>query len=316
MRQPPEADSQKKRTDDTWARHTRSTDEFLSQVCSSSQRTTHLHTTCQRQRRVFLNTKVAFGKQFIVDDEQKVVYCQVPNIGSHSVKSAIIKANLNKIKPQELAFKKPVMGNWEHGLEDYGLTHMVKLMPMYKTYSKFLIVRHPMDRILSAYNNLRNSVFKYKKSTVHYFLNRFSLQSMKNLTLQQFSEVITEPESSPSYIYSNPHWKSVAEICFPCHIKYNSILRLETFEQDSSFLHKLKISPAELPHLNQNPNGQKSLKYGVKHLHHFSKVSVEQLAKLQHRYQMDMDLFGYGYDDISQITSCSISSKANGTPCC
>lgn len=305
-----------KRSNETSVRHSAQHNETVlyfkhdlpdTWICSPKDRMTILHHSCHRNRHSFLNSEIQFGSQFIVDDERKLIYCQVPHIGTHSLKSLLISAN-NKTKKGKKRKPDTPMGKWSHGLETLGLTHMARLLPRYSNYTKFLVVRNPYDRVISLYNSVKQYSHKIQPAAKDYLKAIYNAgPHLGGLTFENFVHFLTD-KSSPPNIYNNPHWKSITDTCFPCHIKYNRVVKLETIQssQDTRFLRELDLlSPNKVPHLRQNINKSNYNLGGSKSLQQFSSISSESVEKLKNRYRLDMEIFGYSFDLEQNIALCS-----------
>ena len=101
-------------------------------------------------------------------------------------------------------------------------------------YFTFTVVRHPFDRVLSAYRDrilkgcsyqakthipkmLESSAIKYdKKGCVATFP-----------TFRQFVEYILTDEGRDA-----DHWNRYSAACAPCLVSYDAIVKLETSEED------------------------------------------------------------------------------------
>ena len=112
-----------------------------------------------------------------------------------------------------------------------------------KTYFKFLIVREPLDRLLSAYRNKfenkQNTYFheKFGKLIVKRFRKNASNSSGNDVTFAEFVEYILSPKTKKPL---NEHWRPIHELCSPCQIKFDMIGKFETLQHDSNYILKVK----------------------------------------------------------------------------
>ena len=178
-----------------------------------------------------------FTCRMVVDHKRRVAYCYVPKNSCTTWKA--IMANNTGVR-SDVPFETLTEKGFIHRmLGEFGLskeTYTDKL----QTYTKFIVVRHPFDRLLSAYRdkafpNLLNGkihgyYYKIKKSVLR--------RSRHILTAQERQSYVPTFEEFAQHVLltSNIHWNSYAFRCDPCHINYDYIIRLETLSTDNCFL--------------------------------------------------------------------------------
>ena len=157
------------------------------------------------------------------------------------------------------------------------------------TYFKFMAVRHPFDRLVSAWRDKKMDA-QVKNDATPDQLEKFAsfLQSVANGETQQ-------------------HWKPMAATCNPCVMQYDSILRLErTDEEFPLILSKLtdpRGKPNTMPTANKISQVRPSKK--LRGLTSFYKnISHDVIRKLLDIYRQDFRLFGYEWDISSATGSC------------
>ena len=102
-------------------------------------------------------------------------------------------------------------------------------------YFTFTVVRHPFDRVLSAFRDriLRGCAHQAKKH-IPRILGRAELKYDEKgcvtafPTFRQFVEYITSDRGKDG----DPHWLRYSAACAPCLVSYDAIVKLETSEED------------------------------------------------------------------------------------
>ncbi|XP_035217032.1 carbohydrate sulfotransferase 11-like isoform X2 [Stegodyphus dumicola] len=168
-------------------------------------------------------------------------------------------------------------------------------------YWKFFFVRHPYERILSAYRN------KLEESYVDYFRTRFGTEIIKKFRVNpseeslekghdvrfvEFIQYITSLKVDDWKKAFNEHWRPIFDLCFPCHVNYDFVGKYETLESDAKYiLEKTGISkyvqfPDRLQSYKKTPTRNVMQTY-------YRNISTELHRKLFEIYKEDFTLFEY-----------------------
>ena len=186
----------------------------------------------QRQRKDFIrskmcgggvdNTKTTSSRRrrkvfFRVNDEHKVAYCNINKISSTTwIKilktSTTTKSEFNKRRNS---------------------IRVTTNLTSIQNYTKFMIVRHPMERFLSAYYDAMFQIFRegsaheFRRiiSTRKYVLNvtggvslSGNASSIPVVGLTDFTKFVLGGVGQPTQL-NNYHWRSYARQCDPCSVK-------------------------------------------------------------------------------------------------
>jgi hypothetical protein len=152
---------------------------------------------------------------------------------------------------------------------------------------KFLIVRHPLERILSAYRDK----YYYKR-----FGRRIALKYRQagNATTRlepTFAEFLRFIVSER---YFDEHWVPYHSTCEPCTLHYDYILKFETLDRDQNFF----IQDANLSGYlyetnypqNINPLGTTTRKILDEYIREIPRSLLDEVYKI---YEKDYKLFNY-----------------------
>jgi len=99
-------------------------------------------------------------------------------------------------------------------------------------YFKFMVVRHPFVRILSAF---RDKLETLAEHNVRYHMRDAPRMTSRRTFNSSVADSPTFPEFVEYLIRTPPnlmdkHWAPYSKVCLPCNISYSAILRLETLQ--------------------------------------------------------------------------------------
>ncbi len=248
---------------------------------------------------------------YIVDDSNEVIYCFVPKVACSTFKavmaSSASRTNISRILQGKNKITHVHFWGFlnRHGLRNLNSYSSVEAQLRLNTYFKFMAVRHPFDRLLSAWRDkIENGTdtVRTKKATPEQKRSfRIFVRSVANGHL-------------------NGHWMPMTKACDPCAVTFDSIVKLETANRDiPPILAKLPGPDGRastLPRANRMspfPPQQK-----LKTLREFyADVEPRVIDALLELYQRDFELFGYGWDKRRSVAVCGFRPE-NGTinGCC
>lgn len=188
------------------------------------------------------------------------------------------------------------------------LNHLLLLYRL-NTYFKFLIVRDPFERLISAFKDkfVINPRFepwykhdiapaiirKYRKS------HRDTGHATSGLRFEDFVRYLGDVDGrrrmDRQFGEHIIHWVTYVELCAPCEISYDVVGHHETLEQDAPHIlraagvDRLVTYPSIPPGITRY-NRSKVENY-------FSPISKRDIRRLYSRYQGDFQLFGYARPD-------------------
>ena len=184
-----------------------------------------------------------------------------------------------------------------------GLKGKSNLIPLYhyteeqrairlKTYFKFLFVREPLHRLLSAFKDkflanvtVNDIINKYRSDIVKSYRPRDYVRNGINLiTFPEFIKYYSDQKTR------DHHWRQFDKICHPCLVKYDFIGKLENLsEEGPSLLRMAGLSDkVAFPPIHQHTSGDEVLKY-------YSQIPPDDIKKIGELYVSDFAMFGYEY---------------------
>ncbi len=243
---------------------------------------------------------------FIVDDINKLIYCFVPKVASTNWKRVLLALNLKSNPIDYYSEINPlfIKGNESHvpkafkTLNQYNISEIAYKLSY---YLKFMFVRHPYERLLSAFRN------KLEHTYSDYFRNRFgrkiikqlrqnpsneSLEKGHDVTFTEFLIYITNLNTSDHKREFNEHWRPIFDLCLPCFVNYDVIGNYETLHNDAQlvlwkahFIDLIKFPKREETYSNQ-PSSDLIMQY-------YSNISQDLMNKIAMVYSEDLQLFQY-----------------------
>lgn len=178
----------------------------------------------------------------------------------------------------------------------------LEIQEMLEGYTKFIFVRHPFERLLSAYKNK----FEQNYNSSKYFQSRFGRKIVKmfranasqysllngdDVTFAEFVSYVTSKNS-----VFNEHWKPIDRLCDPCSMNYDFIGKYETLNADAQYLlDHVGAGDISFPQIKPSNTSSHLFKY-------ISQLSYKSIIGLYKIYYNDFKLFRYslqsylGYD--------------------
>ena len=226
-------------------------------------------------------------KHLVVDDRARLLYCYVPKVGC---------ANWKRVFS--------ILYGTYHSVEEISAVNhsSMKLLSSYsddevsyrlKNYFKFMFVRHPMDRLLSAYRNkfgehFRNFELKYGVYIVQNFRPNPPVHPKgDDVSFSEFLAYVAGTENS----LLNEHWSPYVDLCQPCYVNYDYVGYFESIEEDALFL----LSTLKLDKLVHYPKKQRyySILSEEERAAYFENVPPTVLQDVTNKFALDFQLFGY-----------------------
>ncbi|XP_063242601.1 carbohydrate sulfotransferase 11 [Bacillus rossius redtenbacheri] len=173
----------------------------------------------------------------------------------------------------------------------------------------FLIVRHPLERLLSAY---RDKLQFSLPHTLHQRLGAEIVAKYRDPSRRQHKGKGNRNPRWPTFsefvkylvdVHKNGepfdmHWAPVMQFCTPCQVDFHVIIKFETLQEDQNYLiHLAGLQNTIKPEWKNPAKGRSTNKLISSY---YSQLSRMQILQLYDIYRYDFELFGYtleGYLD-------------------
>ena len=246
---------------------------------------------------------------------------KVAKAGCSAWKGIIIDNALN----QKRDARTDVKGIHSRTIMDQSNISMVgSWKPEFDSYTKILFVRHPFDRVISAFYNLKH--FKEGarmhgpgRHIRHEVKRMFDLESLAQLEFTDFVRFITNKSLEDPFYYDR-HFNSFAQTCRVCDVKYDKILKIESMRHDSfPILKDMGFSDEYIDSMQKSDNTRpgvipRSTLHSNKVLNELKHLNTKYYWMLLDRYKFDFQMFGYGINMHSNVASCRI--RMGNEECC
>uniref|UniRef100_A0A4W5PHE8 Carbohydrate sulfotransferase n=1 Tax=Hucho hucho TaxID=62062 RepID=A0A4W5PHE8_9TELE len=250
--------------------------------------------THTRKRRVLTPNDL---RHLIVDDKHSLLYCYVPKVACTNWKRVLMVLTGDGRYREPLAIpanEAHVAGNLRT-LSEYSTGEINYRL---RRYLKFLFVREPFERLVSAYRN------KFTRSYNTAFHKRYgtkiirrhrphpepeALEQGNDVSFQEFVQYLVDPRTQREEPF-NEHWERIHSLCHPCLVHYDVVGKYETLEQDSSSVLRLAGADGEV---HFPTSGKSTRTNGDMAAQFFHNISPFYQKKLYNLYRMDFLLFNY-----------------------
>lgn len=251
-------------------------------VCSQKNMPHSIWSLSPQQRKTLL-------QHVLVNDQYHFLYCYVPKVACSNWKR-VLKVLSGALENVDVNIK------MDHQSD---LLFLSALKPdeiryRLKHYFKFMFVREPMERLLSAYRNKFGEIQSYQKKYGVEIVKRYRKGRAKDasvrgddVTFTEFVHYLLDEDAERM----NEHWMPMYNLCQPCAVNYDFIGSHEHLESDAEFV----LQRVGAPPYVRFPERQTWYKPVTTETLHYYLCSLPQklLRELLPKYILDFSLFTY-----------------------
>ena len=222
----------------------------------------------------------------LVSKTKKLLYCSIPMTASGKWKETLTNTQVNK----ELL---PGQQQSQEVLLPIGSFTDEETAVILSNYTKLIVVRHPFDRLLAIHSEKIAKINQLgtNKSHVYEILQKPKISPSRDdpgpVDVDDFVKYVTDETDEPL-------WMPYQDICYPCTIKYDYILQLETMKRDAVFFMKIGLNITSSAYLR---NLEKQFKQPSKLSNNDIEKRLNKTTKdaFFHVYAKDLDMFNYSW---------------------
>ena len=174
-----------------------------------------------------------------------------------------------------------------------------------QTFTSFLFVRHPLERLVSAFRDKFRASFQDRPFAVRtaleiaaHWQGRAPWQVAQQgrpqpVTFEQFARWVADaPPLDPDELYppeaNNEHWLPVDQLCHPCAVNYTFVGHFDTMREDAQLLFSMvNITSVSLPKRSSTSDTASATGQLLQSL------DSQTLRRVLKHYLRDFLLFGY-----------------------
>ena len=313
----------------------KTTPQIATRTCTQQERQKHVTDMCRKFNQQYnapigtddVNGETDGANRLIVGDYNKIAWCRVPKAASRTMTRVLSEARQISSTQSNNTVQKP------YWLKQANLNLVInKSIRSFHGYKKLLVVRHPYDRIVSAFydkikhthahssiiQKARRKIQDFEGNNATYFVNNQVFTTIK------FDSFLSQIVLSSDPLRWNAHWTEITALCDVC-ADWDYILKLETLDSDINLLldswnvtRKMyrkvsgNFSFKEKEKAVRNDQAKMSFTSDLSLL---GNISEQSLNGLKQRYGRDAALFGYDVNMDTYMGTCGIRTDS-GDLCC
>uniref|UniRef100_A0A8C4QZW9 Carbohydrate sulfotransferase n=1 Tax=Eptatretus burgeri TaxID=7764 RepID=A0A8C4QZW9_EPTBU len=261
-----------------------------------ARRKAYIQAVCRKQtnNNIIANPSPEHVWRIYVEDNYGLLYCEVPKVACSNWKRTLIRLSGNiSMKPEDMEHKFVHDKTQLPTLDTYSQSEIEWRL---KNYFKFIFVREPFERFVSAFRDKFQHPHKYYHSVFgRWIIKAYRKNPSKkelntnNITFPEFARFVIQNPLGP-----DTHWQQMNRICNPCQIQYDFIGHYETINEEANWLLRYVNIPTEVNFPKfKDIHSAESVTNEVLKKHYFSQLSSSVKAMLYKFYEVDFEMFNY-----------------------
>ena len=232
----------------------------------------------------------------IYSNKKKVIYCYVPKVACTNWKRIIYQ--FEKGINATILMNRQTIHKQSFKCISYTSRYKLK-----RNYYTFLFVRHPFERLVSAYRNKLVRPFpddlRFQKEVGVKIIQKYRKNStIRNdtCTFIGFVQFVIDKSAREGPNKLNEHWQPHSDLCSICYARFDFIGKYETLGEDSLIILK-NINASNSFAFPENKRDNYKTKTSELYKKYMRALPKEYLIKLYNLYKNDFDAFGYEIPD-------------------
>ncbi|NWI65473.1 CHSTE sulfotransferase, partial [Todus mexicanus] len=231
-------------------------------------------------------------RHLLVSDKYRFLYCYVPKVACSNWKR-ILKVLDGALESVDVKMKM----DHKSDLVFLGDMKPDEISYRLKNYYKFIFVRNPMERLLSAYRNKFGEIKEYQQKYGVEIVRRYRKNGGNSagddVTFSEFLRYLLDEEVERM----NEHWMPIYNLCQPCAVRYDFIGSYERLNADANYV----LERVQSPSFVRFPERQSWYKpVTAETLHYYLCNTQRRLIKdLLPKYILDFSLFAYPLPNVT-----------------
>lgn len=158
-----------------------------------------------------------------------------------------------------------------------------------KNYYKFVMFRHPVERLLSAYLDkiVSNDTFRHSNIEIyHYKYPQAKEDKYFEAAFTDFIDFWVDKRRTTGW--KNPHFETVYQVCLPCQVKYDYYGNFNLYEHDAEVLMKRIGYDSTILRKGYHKEGETTSDIAP---WYYSLLSTKQKEKVIDELAMDLEFY-------------------------